>query len=75
MKPILQFFSLLILTMFFVVPSNAAETDEEFKTLRVGVLQNHPMIKRADYKNAFIFNYSNLLGVNVVSQGLKRLVL
>lgn len=73
MKPILQFFSLLILSMFFVETGNAAETDEEFNTLRVGVLQSHPMAKRADYKDAFIFNYSNLLGVNVNVTGFKTL--
>lgn len=65
MKSIFHFVSILVLLISAPMTALASGSDKNFKTLRVGVLQNHPIAKRADYKNTFIFNYSNLLGVDV----------
>lgn len=65
MKSIFQFMRILILLAFVPMSAAASQSNEDLQTLRVGVLQNHPMAKRLDYQNAFIFNYSNLLGINV----------
>lgn len=73
MKPIFQFASMLILLVLMPMSAIESKASETFETLRVGVLQSHPMAKRNDYKNAFIFNYSNLLGVNVIVTEFKSL--
>jgi phosphonate transport system substrate-binding protein len=73
MKIIFQALNVLIFTLFISVTAIASETDGKFTTLRVGVLDSHPMAKRADYKDAFVFNYSNLLGIDVSVTGFKTL--
>lgn len=73
MKLVFQIISLLIMSAVMPMNVMATEIDKDFKTLRVGVLQNHPMAKRSDYRDAFIFNYSNLLGVDVKVTGFKTL--
>lgn len=65
MKSIFHIVSILALLVGVPQIAIASGSDNHFKTLRVGVLQNHPMAKRPDYKNAFVFNYSNLLGIDV----------
>lgn len=65
MKSIFHIVSILGLLVGVPQIAMASGSDNQFKTLRVGVLQNHPMAKRSDYKNAFVFNYSNLLGIDV----------